>query len=244
MSDPIPVTTRIMTADSGSSRNVSPTLKSPDVIQVNACCTIERSSGWSETSCQTAAIETRKDSRMAPHATLPETCLVNRRPRLAFSRNPTSGRTGTRSSIRRSDRRFRVSPSQAHEAVGVERLAEPEQADHDRQPDGGLCGCHGHDEEDDDLAVGGAERPAKRDEAQVHRVEHDFDREQDRDQVAPDEHAGGSDRKQNRREHEVVVERHHQGCSDGPGEASRRASTTAPTIATRIKTEVTSNAKA
>src|SRR5205807_4016870 len=66
---------------------------------------------------------------------------------------------------------------------------------------------------------------------------HDLDRQQNRDQVAADEHARRADRKQHRGEHEIVIERHHQG-------SSRRASTTAPTIATRISTDVTSKGKA
>src|SRR5207244_409162 len=65
------------------------------------------------------------------------------------------------------------------------------------------------------------------------------------------EHACRADGEEHRREHEVVVQRRHQGPPGGAGAApprvedgSRRASTTAPTIATRISTEVTSNANA
>ena len=87
-----------------------------------------------------------------------------------------------------------------------------------------------------------AERAAEGDEGQVHRVQHDLDRQQDRDQVAAHEHAGRADREQNRREHQVVVERRHQRR---PARAfAARASTTAPTIATRISIDVTSNGNA
>src|SRR4029079_3398164 len=102
------------------------------------------------------------------------------------------------------------------------------------------CGCvagrHGHDEERDDLPVHGAVEPAERDEAQVHGVEHDLDRQQDRDQVLAQEHAGAADGEEERVDHEIVTERNHAS-------PSRRASTTAPTMATRISTEVASNAK-
>ena len=52
-----------------------------------------------------------------------------------------------------------------------------------------------------------AERAAERDEREVHGVQHDLDRQQDRDQVAAQEHAGGADREEDRRQHQVVVER-------------------------------------
>src|SRR2546423_7650507 len=130
-----------------------------------------------------------------------------------------------------------LSPSEARERVGVQRFAVAEQADHDREADGRFRRRHRHHEEHDDLAVRRAERPAERDERQVDGIQHDLDRQENRDQVAPHEHAGRADGEENRREHEVVIERHHHGCS-------RRAITTAPTIATRMSTDVTSNANA
>src|SRR5258708_15417291 len=120
----------------------------------------------------------------------------------------------------------------------VQRPATPERAVRDREPDRRFRGGHRHHEEDDDLAVGTAMRPAEGDERQVDGVEHDLDRQQDRDQVAPNEHAGRADAEQHRRQHEVVVQRRVHRNS------SLRASTTAPTIATRIRTDVTSNANA
>ena len=41
-----------------------------------------------------------------------------------------------------------------------------------------------------------AELPAEGDERQVHGVQHDLDRQQQRDHVAPQEHAGRADREQ------------------------------------------------
>src|SRR5581483_5815027 len=230
ISDPIPVTTRIITADSGSSRSVKPTLKSPDVIHVNTASLIARDSGSSATSRATAASETTNDAMIAPHATAPEAPRLRRRPALVLTRKPRNGSSGISSSI--------ALPLQFRERVRVQRFLVPEQADHDREADRRLRRRDRHDEEHDDLPVGRPERAAERHEREVHRVQHDFDRQQDRDQVAADEHAGGADREQDRREHEVVVERRHQRHS------SRRARTTAPTIAARISTEVTSNAKA
>ena len=65
-----------------------------------------------------------------------------------------------------------------------------------RQADRRFGGGDGHDEERDDLAVHGPEVAADGDERQVDRVQHDLDRQQHRDQVAAQEHAGGADREQ------------------------------------------------
>src|SRR5215467_3526366 len=201
MSVPIPVTTRIMTADSGSSRMAMGTEKSPDEIHVYAYWTSARFSGSNETSRVTAAAEIANDNSIAPHAIVPEAPLLRRRWKLAFSRKPTNGRRGISSS--------NESPFQARKRRGIQRLAVPEQRDHDRQPDRGLGGGHGHHEEHDDLAVGRAQRAAERHEAEVHGVQHDLDRQQDRDDVAADQHARRPDREQNRRQDEVVVQCRH-----------------------------------
>src|SRR4051812_29957729 len=179
----MPVITRIITDASGSSRSVRPTDRSPDVIQVNACCAISRSSAGMPTRRATAATDTANDTMIDPHAIAPETPLATRRPKLAFRRKPTSGNSGMRSSIT-------SSPFQARERIGVQRLAMAEEADHDGQTDGGFGRGDGHDEKHDDLSVGRAKRAAERDEGQVDGVEHDLDRQEDRDQIAPHEHAG------------------------------------------------------
>src|SRR5580765_2664578 len=175
----MPVTTRIITAESGSSRSAKSTENDgldgrPAVIHVNTCCTTARFSGSSASSLTTAATETANDITIAPHATTPEAPLLRRRPKLAFSRKPTNGSRGISSSI---------SPLQARERRRIERLAMPEQADHDREADGGFGRGDGHHEEHDDLPVGRAKRAAEGDKAQVHRVQHDLDRQQDRDDV-------------------------------------------------------------
>src|SRR5215813_3244124 len=283
ISEPMPVTMRIITDESGSSRSARSTLNSPDVIQVKADWTIGRSSTGSLTSPATATADTTNAATMAAHATAPDAPLLRRLPKLALMRKPRKGNSGISDSISarspprsassalphedtkctkntnlsctrsardlrdlrclREEESLNAShlPLQRREAVGVQRLPMPEQTDHDRESHGRFRGGDRHDEEHDDLPVRRPERPAERDEAQVDGVQHDLDREQDRDEVAPDEHARGADRKQDRRQHEVMVQtdrsqRRHRGDS-------RRASTTAPTIATRISTDVTSNAK-
>src|SRR3954462_2707248 len=276
ISEPMPVMTRIITADNGSRRSVKSALKSPEVIQVKTWFTIARASGSSWTRRTTDSSDTAKEPIIAPQATAPAAALDTRRPKLALTRNPRNGRSGISSSIERTPRRHEGTktsqlPFQARKRFRVQRLAVPEQRDDDREADGRFRRRDGHHEEHDDLPVGGAERAAERDERQVHRVQHDLDRQQDRDQVAADEHAGGADGKEDGRQDQVVVQRDHGRFSVGAGppapkldatrassssssgiasgemrgsNGSRRASTTAPTIATRIRIEVTSKAKA
>src|SRR6185295_6113671 len=156
ISDPMPVTTRIITDDSGSSRSVKAAVKSPDVIQVNASLAIARDSSGNPTSCHAETSETRNEPTIAPQATAPAAALLTRLPKLAFSRKPTNGSSGISSSIDtrtkkkprstlRSPRTYSLcglcglggkttaSPFQAREGVGVQRFPVPEQADHDRQ---------------------------------------------------------------------------------------------------------------
>ena len=90
----MPVTTRIMTAESGSTRRVNATVKSPDEIHVKTRWTIARASGSSAASRHTAAAETRNDPIIAAQATAPAAALLRRRPKLAFTRKPRNGRSG------------------------------------------------------------------------------------------------------------------------------------------------------
>ncbi len=70
--------------------------------------------------------------------------------------------------------------------------------------------------------------------SQVHGVQHQLDRHEDGDHVALDEKAGDSAGKQDRRQHQVIGNRHHQSFP-------LRARTTAPMMAIRISSDVTSN---
>ena len=95
----MPVTTRIITAESGSSRSVKSAVKSPDVIQLNTGSEITRASVSRDTSCTTENSDTAKDATITPHATAPAAALLTRFPRLAFARKPRNGNSGMRSSI-------------------------------------------------------------------------------------------------------------------------------------------------
>ena len=120
----MPVTTRIINADSGSSRSVKFTLKSPEVIQVKIGWAIERDSGARATSSATARADTANDASMAPHAIAPATRVLTRRPKLALSRKPTNGRSGISSSIRCSPPRPRGIWPQSHRGMEPRRQAQ------------------------------------------------------------------------------------------------------------------------
>jgi hypothetical protein len=69
------------------------------VIHVKTRLASTRDSGSRDTSCNTAADDTRNDAIIAPHAIAPDAVLLRRRPKLAFSRKPTNGRSGISGSI-------------------------------------------------------------------------------------------------------------------------------------------------
>src|SRR5689334_1945914 len=110
-----------------------------------------------------------------------------------------------------------------------------EQRDHERKTDRGFSGGDGHHEEGDDLAVDVGPLAAEGDEREVDGVEHELDRQQQGDQVAAQEHAGGTDGEQQARQDEVMANRHDQS-------SLFFASTTAPTIDAMIRIDVTSKA--
>src|SRR5688572_18574499 len=185
-----------------------------------------RASGSSPASCRTAVTDTANDASITSDARPPDTLLGSRRPSVALTRKPANGSNGISAS---------TSPLQGSKRIRVQRLAMTEKRDDESESNGRFRGGDGHDEERDDLSVEVAVVAAEGDKRQVHGVQHDLDRQQDRDQVAPEEHACRADGEQRRRQNQIVTERNH--CSP-----SRRARTTAPTIATRIRTEVASNA--
>src|SRR5688572_28680221 len=134
---------------------------------------------------QPDARESPNAATIAAQAMPPDSDFGSRWPKNALMTKPASGSSGMSASIS-----VRL-PFQCRKRVRAERLAVAEQRDHQRQAHGRLGGRDGHDEEGDDLSVDRAPVAADGDERQVDGVEHDLDGEQHRDQVAPQEHAGG-----------------------------------------------------
>src|SRR5688572_27254614 len=118
----------------------------------------------------------------------PDTLFGSRRPSVALTRNPANGSSGMSANT--------SLPLQRGKGIGVERLAVTEQRDDQGKADSGFSRGHGHDEEGDDLPVQVTGETAEGDEGQVHGVQHDLDRQQDRDQVLAQEHADRADGKE------------------------------------------------
>src|SRR5919106_3428083 len=197
----MPVTTRIITAASGSSRNARSSEKSPEVIHVKRRSSITRASASMPNKRHTAITETAKDASSARHAMPPEIVFERRFPSAALTMNPTSGNAGISDSTR--------SPLERRKRFRIERLAVPEEADDERESNRGFGRGHRHHEEGDDLSIHSSKLPSEGHKCQVHRVQHDLDREQQRDEIAPEKHAGGADREQHPGEDQIVTERHH-----------------------------------
>src|SRR5688572_7224624 len=134
MSDPMPVMTSSITADSGSSRKATSTEKSPAAIQVYSVSCTARSDGAMPARFQTLVAATANDATIASDASPPDTALPSRLPSVALTRKPRNGKRGMRASITaaspHSSQHF--SPFERREGVGVERLAVPEERDDQR----------------------------------------------------------------------------------------------------------------
>src|SRR5580658_594389 len=123
------------------------------------------------------------------------------------------------------------------DVVDHQRAAVLEHRKNNGQSHGGFGGGHHHDEEAVNMSVHLLEFEGECHEGQVHRVEHQLDGHEYRDDVAAEDEAGHSESKKNGAQDQVPAQR------DGirHGQISFLASTIAPTSAIRIKTEVTSN---
>src|SRR5205814_5068748 len=78
-------------------------------------------------------------------------------------------------------------------------------------------------------------------EREIHPIQHQFDRHENRNDVALDQKAGNSAGEQNPAQHQVIGERNHQSSLAGGPVTGRAANTTAPMMAINTSTEVTSN---
>src|SRR5918993_2144092 len=196
----MPVITRIMTADRASRRSARSSVKSPAVIHVNRVWLICRFSGAIPIRARTCIAAIANDATITAVARPPDTDFGSRFPKKALTRKPTNGSKGISAST--------GSPFQGREGFGVERFAMPEQRNDQREADSRLGGGDRHHEERDDLAIVGAELPPEGNKREVDGVQHDLDRQQHRDQVLAQEHAGGADCEQQAGEHQVMTDRH------------------------------------
>ena len=87
----------------------------------------------------------------------------------------------------------------------------PTQRDHQPQTDRRLRGRHRDDEERQDLAALVLQVMAEGRQADVDGIEHDFDRDEHEDDVAPAEEADQTNREEDRAEPQTRAHGHHQG---------------------------------
>ena len=92
--------------------------------------------------------------------------------------------------------------------VNVERLPRPEDGDNDRQPDCGFGGSHNHYEEHEDLSGNSVPTVCERYKGEVYSVQHQFNRHEDGDDVAPDQKSCNADREQDCGQYEISGEGH------------------------------------
>src|ERR1051325_12174044 len=114
----------------------------------------------------------------------------------------------------------------------MRRLAEAKEGDDNGETDRDLSGSDGDDEKDEYLRVVNGQtiwlkaKAREGDERKVGRVEHQLERHQDDDEIAPQQHPGEPDREQDAADDEIMVERDHvsaaRACSTGRFRRSRR----------------------
>src|SRR5262245_13975386 len=117
--------------------------------------------------------------------------------------------------------------------VGIQSLAVAVSGDDDRQANYRFGRGHGHHEDYNHLALHGAQRACEGNKCQVNRVQHEFNRHQDDNEVASDEDANDPNTKNHSAQHEVIMQGNHHSFV-------RRASMTAPTMATSRRIDATS----
>src|SRR5262245_28238008 len=212
MRNPIPVTTRSITADSGSrtydqsmvSPGAPPAGAGPISIQVQAVCDTR----WSgaDDSAVTAPSDTRNAASTVPHAMTPTIRFDSRAHRSPHTTNPANGSSGM--SQRRSVIGSGASPFQEADVVHVDAVAVAEHRQDHGQAHGDLACGHGDGEDGEDLAVDGVQLPAESDEVQVGRVHHQLDRHQDDDGVAARQDSHDADREEEQADDEDLARRH------------------------------------
>src|SRR5918996_918835 len=136
------------------------------------------------------------------------------------------------------------SPSKRCQLVDVELGAQPRDGDDEPEADHGLGCCDHHDGEREDLAVSVAELARVRDQDEVAGVEHDLEREQNDERVAPDQNAERAGREEEDGDDEVRGYAGAAHCTRLSARSSGAAlpRITPPTAATRSTIEVTSKA--
>src|SRR5262245_61979081 len=236
MRNPIPVTTRSITADSGSrtydqsmvSPGSPPAGAGPISIQVQAVCDTR----WSgaDDSAVTAPSDTRNAASTVPHAMTPTTRFDSRAARSPHTTNPANGSSGMSQS-----RSVIASPAQQADVVDVGGLPAPEERQDDREAHGRLARRDRDHEQREDVADHRLHLVGEGDEGEVRGVQHQLDGHEHDDDVAAHQDPDAADGEQQRRHHQEEIDAHQSSLF--------LASSTAPTMAAMSSTDAASVAK-
>src|SRR5262245_16711040 len=241
MSEPTPVTTSTITAESGSSRNESSAWKSPAEIHVYRSSVKKRCSGSNAVArvntCATAIANDAIGAPQASRITAGRGSTFGAK--ISHAPESTAAMSG-RNGIQRSSSlvcSVNLSPLHLAGVFDVHGVAVAYQTDDDRQSDGDLDGGHHHDHERQDLALVVADLAAERDQRQVRGVQHQLDAHEHDDHVAAREHADHADHEDQRGD-DLELERRHVAHHS----SLFFASTTAAMIPARSSTPATCTA--
>src|SRR5262245_20430003 len=179
----------------------------------------------------------RKESPTAPAATVASTLLGSRLPKTPLIAAPSRGKTGMsqrilNESIVISRGAMPSSPLQQIAAIHIERLAISKHCNHQRETYRGFRGSDNQNEKNENLTTDLSVLAGERHKSQVDGIQHDFNRQKQRDDVAFDKEPQHADQKQNCSNNEIPTDGDHK---------SFLANTTAPTRAISINNDVASN---
>src|SRR5215211_1063419 len=224
----------------GSIRMSSGTRKSPAASQVHASERTILSSVGRSWRAKKAITDATNETATESVEMKPATRRGIRVPASVIRSAPASGE------IRQTQAAASTSAPEGREPVDVELEVPAVEGDDETEPDDDLRGRDGHHRDREDLPVAVSEPSGERDEGEVRPVEHDREREQDDERIAPQEHAQRARGEEKARHGEVERDlgTHHRP-SDASSSGARRLwppSTTPPTAATSSTIDVTSHA--
>src|SRR5580704_5023560 len=228
MRRPTPVTTRIITAESGSRRNPQSATKlvtEPEVMWYGPAGThskrIFSATRWPSgipRSWKNAPSANTNETPTLPTQIALAAALLRRRPMKNISAAPASGNIGisqmrSRKNGKTAFTRFPLLrtrlPLQQIHFIGQHRRAIAEKRDDDSQTHGRFRRRIGNNENRENLAVDAAPHARKRHQVDIHRVQNELDGHQNDDHVAARQHADHSDDEQRQAQINIMAHRQH-----------------------------------
>src|SRR5579885_2500827 len=197
MSKPTPVTTSSITAESASNRRPMLTLRLPvwsvqlqSVVSLNGVMALVKVTKLTSAHTNAAAIKPQ------PSQLINSVCSWRlKRRRLPITRNPSSGSSST-SGVK--SQTCIASPPHGISLVYSNVAPRAEDRNDNRQPHHHFSSSHRQDEKDENPAIYRIQIAGKGHKREVHSVEHQLNRHEDNQRVAPHQHAHDANCKQHR----------------------------------------------